>query len=117
MLSETIAKEVTKEREIVSLFSGAVDLTWDFSADLRLVANIYKRLPNKITWANDNNPAACRTYEENIGKHIICGDISDCLNALPTEVDILIGGFPCQDVSVNGKGNVRMESGQFFTRV
>jgi DNA (cytosine-5)-methyltransferase 1 len=57
----------------------------------------------EIIWANEINPAACKTYKQNIGDHIITADINDVLGQLPETSDIVIGGFPCQDISINGK--------------
>lgn len=64
----------------------------------------YKKHPFRIVWANDLNEAACRTYAKNLDDHIHCGNVWDLLDTLPSTTDILIGGFPCQDISVNGKG-------------
>jgi len=64
----------------------------------------YKRNAFDIIWANDFNEYACRTYSENIGKHIHHGDIWSLIDGIPNEADLVIGGFPCQDISVNGKG-------------
>jgi DNA (cytosine-5)-methyltransferase 1 len=64
----------------------------------------YEKHPFNIIWANEINDAACRTYKKNIGKHIRQGDVWSLLDDLPEQADILIGGFPCQDISVNGKG-------------
>lgn len=64
----------------------------------------YNKLPFQFVWANELNAAACRTYRKNIGDHIRQGDIWAQLSELPKQVDVLIGGFPCQDISVNGKG-------------
>lgn len=64
----------------------------------------YAKNPFDIIWANDFNEAACRTYARNIGKHIHHGDIWKLIDQLPESADVVIGGFPCQDISVNGKG-------------
>src|SRR5690606_26249690 len=45
-----------------------------------------------------------RSYKLNIGDHIYPGDIWKLMDKIPSEADVLIGGFPCQDISVNGKG-------------
>lgn len=91
------------DREIVSLFSGCGGMDLGFLGGFEFLNKHYRRLPNTVVWANDNNESACDTYRKNLGDHIICGDISDSLDSLPSSVDILLGGFPCQDVSVNGK--------------
>ena len=63
----------------------------------------YRKLPYEVVWANDVDPSACATYRLNIGNDILCGDVADVLSDLPTQADVVIGGFPCQDVSINGK--------------
>ena len=65
---------------------------------------IYDCLPFKIIWANDINEVACETYRRNIGAEIHCGDIWKLMQTLPRRADVVIGGFPCQDVSINGRG-------------
>jgi len=63
----------------------------------------YERLPFEVIWANDVNVAACETYQINFGRDIICADIREVMQLIPeSKVDVLIGGFPCQDISING---------------
>lgn len=64
----------------------------------------YSKNPFEIIWANDINEAACRTYRKNVGGHIFAGDIWRLMDEMPNAADVVIGGFPCQDISVNGKG-------------
>jgi DNA (cytosine-5)-methyltransferase 1 len=56
-----------------------------------------------VVWANELNPNACKTYERNLGPHVVCGDIKDKICVMPKDVDVIMGGFPCQDISINGK--------------
>lgn len=74
---------------ILSLFSGAGGL------DLGLI-----RAGNKVIWANDIDKDAVATYRQNIGDHIICGDIKNIdIDSLPTP-QVVVGGFPCQGFSL-----------------
>ena len=90
-------------RTIVSMFSGCGGMDLGFTGGFQVLGGHYKRLPFDIVWANDNNRAACNTYRRNLGFEIRCEDVWSALESMPKRADILIGGFPCQDISVNGK--------------
>lgn len=75
-----------------------------FVGDFDSLGHHYPRLPFEIVWANELNAAACRTYRANLGDHIVEGDIWEHLDEMPSDPDVVIGGFPCQDISINGKG-------------
>ncbi len=89
---------------VVSLFSGCGGMDLGFRGEFSVFGRKYSKHPFKIIWANELNAAACRTYRRNIDKNIHCGDVWNFINHLPTSADALIGGFPCQDLSINGKG-------------
>lgn len=89
---------------VASMFSGCGGMDLGFRGDFDHLGEHYERHPFDILWANEINPAACRTYRRNLGEHIHCADIWDVLETMPRGVDVLIGGFPCQDISINGKG-------------
>lgn len=78
----------------VSLFSGAGGL--DIGA-IRAGAH--------IVFANDMMKEACMSYQKNIGNHIIQGDINTLIDDLADleDIDLVIGGPPCQGFSVAGK--------------
>lgn len=81
----------------ISLYSGAGGLDIGF-----------RRAGFDIVWANDYNKYACESYSHNIGTHTRCGDINDYLDELrhlDEDIDIVIGGPPCQGFSVAGKMN------------
>lgn len=96
-------KTVAKKYTVASMFSGCGGMDLGFRGRFDIFGKHYKALPFDIVWANDLNPAACRTYKRNLGHNIHVGSIWDKINLLPETVDVLIGGFPCQDISVNGK--------------
>lgn len=88
--------------KVVSLFSGCGGMDLGFKGGFRMFGRFYKRLPFEIVWANDLNEKACQTYYKNLKHKIHVGDIWDLMNTLPNNADVIIGGFPCQDISVNG---------------
>ncbi|MBK9006589.1 MAG: DNA cytosine methyltransferase [Anaerolineae bacterium] len=89
---------------VISLFSGCGGMDLGFSGGFEFLGKDYSQTPFEIIWANDLNSAACRTYKKNIGEHIVEGDIWKMMDEIPLEADVVIGGFPCQDISINGKG-------------
>lgn len=97
---------LVKERTInvISLFSGCGGMDLGFIGDFEFLGKHYPKTPFEVVWANDVNSAACRTYKRNIGLHIVEGDIWKAMDEMPSDADVVIGGFPCQDISINGKG-------------
>lgn len=107
-LRSTTTKEANKKKSrtfsVVSLFAGCGGMDLGFKGGFTFLERRYAKHPFKLVWANELNEAACRTYRRNIGEHVHQGDIWTMLDMLPEQCDVVIGGFPCQDISVNGKG-------------
>lgn len=92
------------QHSVVSLFAGCGGMDLGFMGGFEFHGNVYPALPYNIVWANELNAKAVETYQANLGGHIRQGDIWEQMEMLPSYADVVIGGFPCQDVSVNGKG-------------
>ena len=88
---------------VVSLFSGCGGMDLGFLGGFDFLGKHYEKTDFEIIWANDINTSACDTYRQNIGAHIIPGDIDFVIDSLPGYADVVIGGFPFQDISINGK--------------
>ena len=88
---------------VASLFAGCGGLDLGFQGGFEFLGKKYARTGFGVCWANEINPAACKTYSRNFGAGIICGDIKDAIKTMPSDVDVVMGGFPCQDISINGK--------------
>ncbi len=78
---------------VASLFSGAGGL------DLGLI-----KAGHQIVWANDIFSDAVETYKLNIGSHISNKDVHLVKSSEIPEVDLVVGGFPCQGFSVANWG-------------
>ena len=100
---EKFADGVCPKYRVASLFAGCGGLDLGFQGGFEFLGKKYSQTGFGVCWANEINPAACKTYSRNLGAEIICGDIKDVIKTLPTEVDVVMGGFPCQDISINGK--------------
>jgi DNA (cytosine-5)-methyltransferase 1 len=79
--------------KIVSLFSGAGGMDLGF-----------KQAGFEILLANDFEKDACNTYKKNIDDNILEGDVKNLKESdVPKNIDVLIGGFPCQGFSIANK--------------
>ncbi|MDR3365038.1 MAG: DNA cytosine methyltransferase [Clostridiales Family XIII bacterium] len=96
-------RNVQKKYSVVSLFSGCGGMDLGFTGGFEFLGKRFGKTVFDIVWANEISSAACKTYRSNLGDHIIEGDINKVIGQLPTAADVVIGGFPCQDISVNGK--------------
>ena len=94
---------VSPKYRVASLFAGCGGLDLGFQGGFEFLGKKYEQTGFGVCWANEINSAACKTYSRNLGADIICGDIKDAIKTLPDEVDVVMGGFPCQDISINGK--------------
>lgn len=75
---------------VISLFSGAGGMDMG-----------YTQSGFDIVWANDFFKEACDTYRLNFGDYIVHGDITQISSdEMPDDIDVVIGGFPCQGFSV-----------------
>jgi DNA (cytosine-5)-methyltransferase 1 len=92
-----------KKYSVVSMFSGCGGMDLGFRGGFEVFGRRYRSLPFHVVWANDLNTEACKTYERNLAHRILRGDVWQLLDLMPASADVLIGGFPCQDISVNGK--------------
>lgn len=117
--SKVDAAKPTGALSVVSLFSGCGGLDLGFRGGFESIGEKYKRLPFDVKWANDLNAAACRSYKRNLADHIHCGDVWEALDKMPAHADVVIGGFPCQDISINGlrKGVAGVRSGLYKAMV
>ncbi len=89
-----------KKYRVISLFSGAGGM------DLGFINAGFD-----IVWANDFFKEAVESYKKNVDDRIVYGDITQVDSSeMPDEIDLVIGGFPCQGFSVaNTKRSMKDE--------
>jgi DNA (cytosine-5-)-methyltransferase len=93
-------KKNNKKFRVISLFSGAGGM------DLGFINAGFD-----IVWANDFFKEAVESYKKNISEDIVFGDITKIKSSeMPDDIDLVIGGFPCQGFSVaNTKRSMKDE--------
>ncbi|MBT3720488.1 DNA (cytosine-5-)-methyltransferase [archaeon] len=75
----------------------------------------YKKLPFHVNYAVDIDKKAVETYNHNFKHNAIVKSISECKHKDMPEMDLVIGGFPCQSFStVNPTKNPFDERGQLY---
>ena len=89
-----------KKYRVISLFSGAGGM------DLGFINAGFD-----IVWANDFFKEAVESYKKNVDERIVYGDITKIDSSeMPDDIDLVIGGFPCQGFSVaNTKRSMKDE--------
>ncbi len=91
--------------KVVSLFAGCGGLDLGLEGGFSFGGRRYEKQPFEIIWANELVDAASNVYDANFNGRIVRGDVCELIEKLPdaSQVDVVCGGFPCQDVSINGK--------------
>jgi len=97
-------KDSSTKPKLLSLFSGCGGLDLGF-----------KLAGYDVVWANDFEHASCMTYARNFGPHIVEGSVVDIDFTTAPDVDIITGGFPCQDFSIVSKrGGLETDRGNLY---
>lgn len=95
-------KELQQVFDVVSLFSGAGMLDYPFHKDPSF----------RVVFGCDFDKSACESYRENIGDHIVQGDIRALSETAIPDASVIIGGPCCQGFSSCNRKNKRSSAGK-----
>ena len=104
--AENVKTTVSKKYNVVSLFSGCGGMDLGFEGGFKFLGKDYAKNPFDIIFANDIFKQAAHMYEDNFGIQVDQRDIKilDMNKDMPkANVDVVLGGFPCQSFSYAGK--------------
>lgn len=117
---EVEVPEGTKKINVVSLFSGVGGMDLGFQGGFDFLGTHYAEQPYNLIFSNDIFKQAAEVYEVNFGHEVERRSINDIdVKDLPNEeVDIVLGGFPCQTFSYSGKrGGLSDPRGQLYLQM
>lgn len=85
--------------KVASLFCGCGGSDLGMVGGFEYLGKRYEELPFEIAYAVDFDPWAVETYNKNFTHKAVCADVTEVdFNTIP-DVDVMIGGFPCQSFS------------------
>lgn len=89
-----------KRYKVASLFCGCGGSDLGTLGGFKYLGDDYQRLPFDIVYAVDFDKSAISTYNNNFEVPAVCADICSVnpKRDIP-DIDVLIGGFPCQSFS------------------
>lgn len=85
--------------KVASLFCGCGGSDLGMLGDFNYLGKYYERLNFDILYAVDIDSYAVETYNQNFFHHAECADVKDVDFSKLPDVDVMIGGFPCQSFS------------------
>ena len=85
--------------KVASLFCGCGGSDLGILGGFNFLGNHYPRLNFEIVYAVDFDRYAVETYNNNFSHPAQCADVADVDFSTIPDVDVLVGGFPCQSFS------------------
>ncbi|MCD8386314.1 MAG: DNA (cytosine-5-)-methyltransferase [Bacteroidales bacterium] len=107
-----------RKLKVLSLFCGCGGMDLGMLGGFEYLGHPYPEHPFEIVKAYDNDPYCTKIYDENFSHKCDVADVREIeISNLP-DIDILIGGFPCQSFSISAQNPPRLgykdERGMLF---
>lgn len=84
---------------VASLFCGCGGSDLGMVGGFNYLGKRYEELPFEIVYAADFDKWAVETYNKNFKHKAVCADVTEVDFRKVPDVDVMIGGFPCQSFS------------------
>lgn len=103
---------------VASLFSGCGGSDLGLIGGFIFLGKKYKKLPFDVIFALDNDEKTAETYNANFDIQCIVADIAKYNTQNIPDVDLIVGGFPCQSFStVNPTKNPFDSRGKLYKKM
>ena len=104
-----------KKYTLLSMFTGIGGLDMGFEGGFSYKSKLYKTQPYKSLAAFEKDEKCVETIKRNLKMPIKQLELNESIVSSFPPVDVLIGGFPCQEFSSCGpKGGLDSERGQLY---
>lgn len=85
--------------KVASLFCGCGGSDLGILGGFSYLGKEYRRLDFDIVYSIDFDARAVETYNANFSHKAVCGDVREANYSDIGDIDVLVGGFPCQSFS------------------
>lgn len=118
MLLSNVILNKMESLKVASLFCGCGGSDLGLIGGFSYLGKHYDNMPFEIVFAVDNDKYAVETYNLNFKHKAICADVTTINFDNTPDVDLVIGGFPCQSFStVNPTKNTNDERANLYKQI